>query len=401
MIKTFFKQNIKAKLVAILIALVAWIFVSSNQSLMGKFPNQIPIKISNLAVDYVGFLDNEDVEIYLMAEPSVWNLLTKESFVATVDVAGLSEGTFDLEVKVSSSVQGVQVTRVEPSRVFVNIEKIISKDLPVNINIDGDPGDGMVIGETSTDIKSVKVMGPESLVKLVSEATAEIKLNGESGDFVREVSLSALSENNSELEQITFAPSKVTVSVAIIKGGNNKTVGVKLNVKNTLTENLYISKVIISPATVDITGQRSVLSAINFIETEPLDLSLLTSSLTKDMILIIPNGVGLQKGSSASVKVSLDLSQLTLGTLVVPTISYINLASGLRVVSVEPENVRLLVSSIGQTPISSAAFKLEINLSGLGIGAHSIPVTSDMVKSSGSVNINSILPTSLNIVISN
>lgn len=401
MVKKFIKQNIKAKLVAILIASVAWIFVSSNQSLMGKFPNQIPVKVSNLSVDYVGFLDEEDVEIYLMAEPSVWNTLTKDSFVATVDVAGLSEGTFDLEVKVSSNVQGVQITRVEPSKVFVNIEKIISKDLPVNIKIDGDPADGMVVGETSTNVESVKVRGPESLIKMVSEATAEVKLNGESNDFTREVTLNALSENNSELDQIIFVPDKVTVNVAIVKGGNNKTVGVKLNAKNNLPENYYISKITLSPSTVDITGQRSILSGINYIETEPIDLSLITSNISKDLLLVLPNGVALQKGAGASTRVNIEIGSISLGISIVPEISYIGLSPGLRVTSTDPESVKITASSTGQNLVSNNNFKLEINLSGLGVGTHTVPLSTDMIKTSGNVVVNSVLPTSIKVIISN
>lgn len=401
MIKRFFKQNIKAKLVAILIALIAWVFVSSNQSLMGKFPNQISVKVSNLSTDYVAFLDDEDVEIYLMAEPSVWNTLSKDSFVATVDVASLSEGTFDLEVKVSSNVQGVQITRVEPSKVFVNIEKIITKDLPVNVKIDGDPADGMVVGETSADIENVKVRGPESLVKMVSEATAEVKLNAESNDFTREITLSALSENNSKLDQITFVPDKVTVSVAIVKGGNNKTVGVKLNSKNNLPDNFYISKITLSPPTVDITGQRSVISGINYIETESLDLSIISSNTSKDLLLILPSGVALQKGTAASTKVNIEITKMSLGTSIVPTISYINLSPGLRVVSIDPESVKIAASSADQNLLVATNFKLEINLSGLGTGTHTIPITADMIKSSGNLVVNSILPTSLKVVISN
>ncbi|OQB05724.1 MAG: YbbR-like protein [bacterium ADurb.Bin212] len=401
MIKRFFKQNIKAKLVAILIALIAWVFVSSNQSLMGKFPNQISVKVSNLSTDYVAFLDDEDVEIYLMAEPSVWNTLSKDSFVATVDVAGLSEGTFDLEVKVSSSVQGVQITRVEPSKVFVNIEKIVTKDLPVNVKIDGDPADGMVVGETSADIENVKVRGPESLIKMVSEATAEVKLNGESNDFTRETTLSALSENNSKLDQITFLPDKVIVSVSIVKGGNNKTVGVKLNAKNSLPDNYYISRITLSPSTVDITGQRSVLSGINYIETESFDLSLISSNTSKDLLLILPSGVALQKGSAPSTRVNIEIAKMSLGTSIVPTISYTNLSPGLRVVSTDPESVKITASSADQNLLVSANFQLEINLSGLGIGNHIIPISAEMIKSSGNLVINSILPTSIKVVISN
>ncbi len=194
---SLFTVNIKSKIICILLALILWVFVSSNQSLLGKFPNQIPIKISNISQNHEAFLDQDSVQIYLMAESAIWNSLKTESFTATVDANGLAEGTYELEVKVVSSVSGVQITRIEPSKVFVTIEKVESKKIPVNAKVDGDPGDGMTIGQVEIIPQEIEVTGPSSYLEMVSEAQIEIRLNGESTSFERNCDIFLVDEKNS------------------------------------------------------------------------------------------------------------------------------------------------------------------------------------------------------------
>lgn len=394
------KTNLKVKLLVVLLATVSWVFVASNESLIGKYPNQITVNVSNLASEYTSFLDQEKVQIYLMAEPSVWGSLNNDSFSANVDVAGLKEGTYEIEVKVVSNVAGVQVTRVEPSKIFVNIEKLLTKNIPVNVLIEGDPSDGMVVGEVKLQPEIVQVVGPESLVSSLNEANVDIKLNGESSDLVRETKLYALSENGTKLDRVFFTPEKVSATVSIVKGGNNKTVGVKLNTKNILNNNSYISKVTITPPTVDVTGQRSALKDVYFVETEALDLSTFSENTTKILTLLLPAGVSLQKGTPSEVKVDIELAQSSVRSSVAPTVSYINLQTGLKVVSLEPEDIKIFVASTNSTQITPSNVKLEINLAGLGVGSHDLELTPLMVKPSSGIEILSILPTSIRVTLS-
>ncbi len=401
-ISRIFTTDSKVKAVCLVLAAILWLFVSSNQSLIGKFPTSISIKTVNLSNDYAAFFDQDNVQITAMAEPSIWRTLTADSFVASVDVAGLKEGTYDLEVKVVSQVSDVQITKIEPSRVFVTIDKIIEKDLDIEVKIDGDPADEMIVGQVNLSTEQVKARGPSSLVNSISEAGVVLKLNGENNSFEREVKVVALSENSSELKGVTFDPSNINLSVSIVKGGNNKTVGIRVKTKGSPKDGYYVSKITTTPNVIDIVGQRSSLSEINYIETEEIDISNQAASLTRDAKLVFPSGVSLQKGSSSSVKVQIDFTETGSSRLVTPSIVPLNLSSGLKLSSVSPTDFKVNVSgsSSALNLLNSSNVVLEIDLSQKAAGTYQIDLDTSMVRLPGGVVATGFIPATLSIVLS-
>ena len=103
-LRKLFISNYKIKILSLILASMLWLFVASNQSLLGKFPNQIKIKPANASDDYQPFFDQDTVQLSIMAEPGVWRSLTADSFAASVDLAGLHEGTYELDVRVVSNI---------------------------------------------------------------------------------------------------------------------------------------------------------------------------------------------------------------------------------------------------------------------------------------------------------
>lgn len=402
-LKKIFLGNIKIKLVCLIVAILMWIFVASNQSLLGKFPNQIPIKTANLSEQYQAFLDQDKVQISAMAEPAVWRTLTTDSFVASVDLAGKTEGTYELDVNVVSNVANVQVTKVEPSKVFVNIEKIISKTVTLTPKIEGDPADGLVLGQISLEPESVEVRGPKSYVESISEANALIKLNGESESFERDAKVIAVVENSNELKDLTFNPATVSAKVTIAKGGNNKTVGVRVKTKGTPKDGYYISKITTTPLTLDIVGQRSIVSNINFLDTEEIDITNLTDTVSKDVNLILPDGVSLQKGASQKIKVEITFSSYGTTKSISPTLQPVGLADGLRLLSYSPSDIKVSLSGPQQllAGIGTNDIQLNLDLTGKAAGTYNIDINISMLKIPDGITASNITPGTISVTIGN
>lgn len=400
-IKSFFTSNIKAKLICLCLAFMLWVFVSSNQSLLGKFPNQIPVKIINLSQNYSAFLDQDNVQIYLMAESAIWKSLQSESFTANVDVNGLSEGTYELEVKVSSSVSGVQITKIEPSKIFVNIEKVESKKVLVNAKIDGDPADGMAVGQIEIVPQEVEITGPSSYIEAVSESQISLQLNGESSSFERNCEVYAIAENNSKLSGIKFNPEKVAVKVPITRGGNNKTVGIKVKTKNSPAEGYYVSSITSSPNVLDITGQRSILTNINYLETEEIDLQNAQNKISKQVAVLLPDGVSLQKGAPSKVSVEINIAQMQISKMVIPEYIENGIGTGLKIASITPNDIKITVTGASEilSTVNTDNVKLNLDLSGKSIGTHIIDLNSSMITIPAGVSISSILPNSITVTI--
>ena len=78
-----------------------------------------------------------------------------------MDISGLTEANeYDLPVTVSVSKSGVETNYVNPGKVHVRVDRVESKDVPVEVNVTGTPSDGYRAGKPTTATKKVTVFGP-------------------------------------------------------------------------------------------------------------------------------------------------------------------------------------------------------------------------------------------------
>jgi hypothetical protein len=73
----------------------------------------------------------------------------------------------------------VEVSQVNPSQITLILEKTVSKEVPVNVPVEGDPADGFDIYEKIVDPDKVTITGPRSHIEDIEEISTEaIDLNG-------------------------------------------------------------------------------------------------------------------------------------------------------------------------------------------------------------------------------
>lgn len=401
-IKKSITSNPLPKILALVCATVLWIFVAASQSSTGNFPSKIRIITVNTPSGLVATYEQKTVELQISAEPNLWQKLSTNSFTAYVDLGGLESGTYELEVNVTCNVADVQILNKKPSKIFVQLEEISRKKIPVIQKVEGNAAEGMVAGAIVFNPAEVEVSGPKSQVENISNAIAEIRLNGESADFEKDSSLIALDNSGNEIPDLSFSPSKVKAGVSIVKGANNKTVGIKVNLSGSPAEGYYIEKLSTSPSTINITGQSSILSNLNFIETQNFDISGVSNSFERELLLKIPEGIGLQRGEPNRVTISVTLADNTLTRVVSAQISPKNLASNLRVNSYSPSEVKVTIS--GKESVVSAInpsdILLDLDLSGKSAGIFSQDLAPSMFKLPTGAGIITIVPTSLQITLS-
>lgn len=306
-IAKFFGENWSAKMLCVIAALSLWLFVSSTQNKIAKFPGSISIESINVPTNLVVVTDVKQVNIKLIADPTVWAKLSPESFAATVDLASMKQGTHQLPVNITCSVNGVQIVEQDPTYIFVTLEPVITKDVSVLKRVDGSAADGMVPGSIVFSPAQVQIRGAESEIKNVNEVVATIMLNGESTDFSRVVKPTVYDDKGQELSNVDIIPSQIESSISIVRGSNVKTVGVEVNIKGTVKDNYYISGITTAPGAVNITGVRDAVANTASIKTAIVDVSGTSQAVTKEVALVLPDGVTLLSGSTNTVQVTVTI----------------------------------------------------------------------------------------------
>jgi YbbR domain-containing protein len=95
--------------------------------------------------------------------------------VAVLDLSGARTGSRLFHIR-SDEVRapfGVEVSQVVPATLGLELEKSARRKVPVAPVIDGEPAPGFVVGRFSADPATVEIVGPDSHVRQVAEATTE------------------------------------------------------------------------------------------------------------------------------------------------------------------------------------------------------------------------------------
>ena len=403
-LKKLFTKNLGIKISCLIAATLLWVYIAAGQNTIAKYPGSIKIKAINVPSGLVAIYDNKTVDIKIMAEPSVWSKLSVDSFSAYVDLSGQKEGTYELPVNVVSSTAGVDIVEKTPDKVVISLEPIVTKEVSINKKVEGSAAEGLVAGNIDLSPETTTLRGPKSVVNSITEATALIKLNGESEKFTKTVGLSALDESGEVIDNLEFDPAEVSATVAIVKASNNKTVGVRVKTTGQPKTGYFVSNISVSPSTVDITGSTSLLADVSYLETLPIDITNQSTDIEKDVALDIKNGLALQVGSTSKVhiKISLSLNQTSkeLSATIVP----INLNSAYQISNILPSEIKVVCSgpsdAISKLKSSDVIYNLDFSGKTLTELVFNFNVTPSNFKTPDNVDVVSVVPSSINVTVS-
>ncbi|MCL5795028.1 MAG: CdaR family protein [Patescibacteria group bacterium] len=400
----FLTHNFVAKLICLLIAMGLWIYVASGESKIDNFPGSIALEVRNTPENLVVVKDIDNVTVRIAAERGVWQKLTSSSFSAYIDLTGMKEGVIEVPVTVKSNVDGVDVIEIKPAKITVRLEPIISKSVPVSVRVEGAASEGMVAGDVKAKPDKVEVSGAKFYLEKISEATALVKLNGESEQIEKTVVLSAYDVNNNLIKDVNFQPKEAAITVSIIKGGNTKTVGIVAKTSGVPKSGYWLSQISLDPSTAVITGSSTILAKTNYLETQTINLDGLDSDKSQTAKIELPAGINLVDASKTSVKVQISLSSDLSQRTVPASISYQNVAANLTIAKIDPEDINVVVTGSAEALKSLDSSKVILTLD-LGnyknSGTYALDINKNSISTPAGLQVASFLPSSIRVTLNN
>jgi hypothetical protein len=126
-IRTRFLKTLSLFLTAFLMAIVIWAIAINAADPLEKriFPNPIPLEVIGLDQKLtITSAIPEKAKFILTAPQSSWvELLNGNQMIhSTVDLAGLSAGTYDLEIKIQTDAPAVRIENITPGSIQVTLE---------------------------------------------------------------------------------------------------------------------------------------------------------------------------------------------------------------------------------------------------------------------------------------
>jgi YbbR domain-containing protein len=138
---------------------------------------------------------------------------------------------------------------------------------------------------------------------------AKASVNDATTVVTESLPLKAIDKNGKELSGITVSPAVVDVVVPI--GLPLKEVPVKPIVNGQPPEGYTMGAIQVDPLTVKVVGPKDILDKLEFISTEPIDISKADADISKDLRLVLPEQVTVSAPSPEKVKVVVRISKST------------------------------------------------------------------------------------------
>lgn len=287
-ISNIFSRNKLQKFTALAISTALWFFVMGSQDPPMTDSYTVPVTLINAPHDVRATVEDEPIKIKLTGARSNFAEYRSEDIHATIDVANLTEGEYDLPVSASFP-KPFDLVSISPDKLHVKIEPFVDKQIAAEIIVTGSKISDAVVMNVAKSLETVTIVGAKSDVEKVQRVIGYVGLTDNHDDFEMQVPLSAVDADGREVKNVRIVPSTINVAVDLETGIEKKTVPVTADIN--LPSGKTFSKIIIEPHEIEIVGEKEILNPITEIKTSPLTLPAVQNGFHGTLKLNLPDGV--------------------------------------------------------------------------------------------------------------
>lgn len=323
------------------------------------------------------------VKLTVEVTQSNYSRVSGTSYNPHIDLTQVTgEGENVLNVAFSSQLYG-PVVSCEPSSVRVNVERYITRRVPVVLETSGELP-GYYLDSAKTDPTMLSVSGPQSLVSQVARAVASIDVSLLSGERRSDrtsvqIRLQDAAGNTVESDLIEITNQTVLTDTVVVETELVPMREVPLEVESLVTgepaEGYELLEVTASQESLLIAAADEVLDAITALTTDqPLSIEGATQDVTGTVRLRRPTGI--ENTVPYDVTVTARIGETTAQrTLRQVQVEVDGLDDSLRAsLSREKQTVQLTGPYTFINGLSQSDVRLFVDVNGLGEGTHVVPV---------------------------
>jgi YbbR domain-containing protein len=313
------------------------------------------------------------VRVWVRAPRSVLNRLRPEGFTAQLDASGARAGdNQSLPIVVIPSDPDVRDVQAEPSTSTLRLDEQRPQVLPVRVNLTGQVAPGYVRGDATADPQRVTVVGPSSLVGRAAEAVVDVSVDRVTVPINGVYTPRIVDARGDDLRDLNLRadPPSVTVAVPINQQTQYKEVGVRATTVGNPAAGYVLLPLEVSPSTVTLRGNAADLEGANFVSTQPIDVTGLSSTVVRNVALDPPSStLLLQPGQTVTVTARVTPLTTTQTVRVPPSV--INVGGNVQLVR-PPDPVSVTVSgpapALANLALSANDFRVVLDMQGKAAG---------------------------------
>ena len=343
-------ETLIPKIISLLLSFGLWIYISNVENPVRTYEvKNIPVELVNLdslTNSNFAVLENQNFTVDLKLEgPSTDVVKVRpEDFkiVADMSTYALKIGENTIPVQIISYPENITIKNNGFLGIKVNLEELVKKDFTIQSKVKISYRDNIYEMNRKVTPDTVTVSGGSSTIDKISSAVISGEESGISGNFEKSYNIKFIDSNGDE---VTGVSSNIDTAKLSVKVSNGKSVPIDLKTTGTPKTGLELQGYELSSNYVNIAGSSDVLSQVQYIDTEIVDISQLDKTSEINVKLLVPEGVIITNGQEY-VKDTVTLkAQETVSKKLDVTIQYNNLKDNLNLES-SSEKVGVTVSGI-------------------------------------------------------
>lgn len=376
-----FQNKIVNIVFSLLVALGLWVYV------VGEINPETSQRVSGVEVRFInaGLLADRGLalvdpgtvtaDLTLTGQRSDMKALDSEDIRVTADLAELEAGENTIRLEVSLP-DGIKADQLSPSKVTVQVDTLESRDIKVELVVQGTVPQGTEPGRISLDPETVTVTGAAASLAKVASVQALISADRITTKETRlTAALTAVDGEGRPVGYLDLSQGEASVAVTLL---SLKTVPLTVPQTGALPDGIHLVSLDV-PDTVTLRGTAAELRSISSVTTAPLDLSGLDVSASVPLEALLPDGVELAKASEG-LAATLELSGETTLTFTYTKadLNVEGLGDGLAL-RLPDGNITLTVTATthGAAGLTKGDFILTLDLTGRTAGTFDAALTAD------------------------
>lgn len=333
----FLNKDTTIRILSVMLALLLWFYVITEQNPELTKDITIPIKLINTVfLEKSSMVMTNDpasfkLTLRLKGKKDLLDKLNENTVEATADLEGHRlKGDNFLKINVSGIPEGVNVLMKSPESLKVVLENKVSVQKAVQVNIMGNPSSGLAAMTPVLAPNDVVITGAESSIHKIKDVRVDVDIASVTAEVKKILPVRVLDENGKDVQNITIEPSYVEVSVPI---ENTKRVGIEIDMSGQPEEGYVISSISVNPQEVLITGKQQALDSINKIKTEKIVIEG-AGDIAREVKLVIPEGIEIVNANE-KVSIAIRIERIVTQEVTIDNLEYTNVPEGLELESIQ------------------------------------------------------------------
>lgn len=384
--KEFWKEyKLSQVLVSLFLAVVVWAYAISVLNPLR------PHDYGPISISYIGTEHFEENQLVMIAGQnatmrvrvegsySLLQAVDTDDILVTADLSGCKEpGDYQItgsKLKVNVLAENLKVTSYSPKNLSVTLDRVATREYPVNAQISGSPMAGYRYREPELEMENIMITGPETILNQIDSVLVSVEANALSESMVYTAPVVFVDAEQNVIQSEFLSPEvdEIDVTIRITKEGE---IPLKVDVipSDTLDSDEVSVKIV--PETIPVHADQSILENYEALTLGQIDLSTISLSGVYTFPIQLPARLTPLGQIPETAEVTVEVKDQAFKHFAITEFTLEDVSENPAQVEVETQTVTVTVTGSRKFVESLTSDALEISLSYdsdvLGVGEHEL-----------------------------